>query len=89
MPNTPSAIKYLRQSQERRLLNRQQRSSLRNKLKQFRALLENSPSREEADKGMSVVAKALDQAAAKRLIHPNVASRTKSRLSAAKKKVCS
>lgn len=38
---------------------------------------------------MSIVAKALDQAAAKRLIHPNVASRTKSRLAATKKKVCS
>ena len=89
MPNTPSAIKYLRQSQERRLLNRQQRSGLRNKLKQFRALLEGNPTREDADKGMSVVAKALDQAAAKRLIHPNVAAGTKSRLSAQKKKVCS
>lgn len=89
MPNTPSAIKYLRQSQERRLLHRQQRSGLRTKLKTFRTLLENNPTREEADKGMSIVAKALDQAAAKRLIHPNVASRTKSRLAATKKKVCS
>ncbi|MEP3479894.1 MAG: 30S ribosomal protein S20 [Fuerstiella sp.] len=89
MPNTPSAKKYLRQSQERRLLNRQQRTSLRTKLKRFRTLLESNPSREEADKEMSLVAKALDQAAAKRLIHPNVAARTKSRLVASKKKVCS
>ncbi len=89
MPNTPSAKKYLRQSQERRLLNRQQRSALRTKLKSFRTLMEGNPTREEADKELSIVSKALDQAAAKRLIHPNVASRTKSRLAASKKKVCS
>ena len=42
--------------------------------------MEESPSREEADKRLSQVAKALDQAAAKNLIHSNTASRTKSRL---------
>ncbi len=88
MPNTASAKKYLRQSQARRLRNRQQRSALRTKIKQFRALLATSPSREDADKSMSGVAKAIDQAAASNLIHANTAARTKSRLSALKKKSC-
>jgi len=88
MPNTASAKKYLRQSQARRLRNRQQRSALRTKIKQFRTLLATSPSREEADKSMSGVAKAIDQVAAKNLIHANTAARTKSRLSALKKKSC-
>lgn len=89
MPNTSSAKKYLRQSSERRLRNRQQRSALRNRLKGFRVLLESEPTREEADKHFSRVTKAIDQAAAKNLIHANAAARTKSRLAALKKKSCS
>ncbi len=50
--------------------------------------MEENPSREEADKRLSQVAKALDQAAAKNLIHSNTASRTKSRLAKLKKKTC-
>jgi small subunit ribosomal protein S20 len=89
MPNSISAKKSLRQSQKRRLLNRQQRSRLRTELKKFRELMTQSPAREDADKAFSVVSKVLDQAAAKNLIHKNVASRTKSRLAALKKSVCS
>ena len=44
------------------------------------------PSQEAADKEFSLVVKALDQAAAKKLIHKNAASRTKSRLAALKRK---
>ena len=69
--------------------NRQQRSRLRTELKKFRVLMAESPSREDADKALSGVTKVLDQAAAKHLIHKNVASRTKSRLAALKKSVCS
>ena len=89
MPNTTSAKKYLRQSSARRLRNRQQRSSLRLKLKNFRILLEGKPAREEADKQFALVSKALDQAAAKNLLHVNASSRLKSRLAALKKKCCS
>lgn len=89
MPNSLSAKKALRKSQARRLQNRQQRSQLRNELKKFRTLMDESPSREDADKAFDHVKRALDKAAAKRLIHRNVASRTKSRLSALKKSVCS
>ncbi|MCA9082675.1 MAG: 30S ribosomal protein S20 [Planctomycetaceae bacterium] len=89
MPNTTSAKKYLRQSTGRRLRNRQQRSTLRTHLKNFRTLLESKPAREEAEKQFSQVVKCLDQAASKNLIHANAASRLKSRLAALKKKMCS
>jgi len=89
MPNSISAKKSLRQSLKRRAVNRQQRSQLRTELKKFRTLMEQSPSREDADKALSVVTKTIDQAAAKHLIHQNTASRTKSRLAALKKSVCS
>ena len=89
MPNSLSAKKSLRQSQKRRLRNRQQRSRLRTVVKNFRTLMGQSPSREDADKAFSQVSKAIDQAASKHLIHRNTASRTKSRLAALKKSVCS
>lgn len=89
MPNSISAKKSLRQSLKRRLVNRQQRSRLRTELKKFRELMTQSPSREDADKALSGVTKLLDQSAARNLIHKNVASRTKSRLAALKKSVCS
>lgn len=89
MANTPSAQKYLKQSTVRRLRNRQQRSALRTRLKNFRALLATGPSLADADKEFALVSKAVDQAAAKNLIHRNAAARTKSRLSALKKKSCS
>lgn len=89
MPNSVSAKKSLRQSLKRRSVNRQQRSRLRTELKKFRALMGQSPSREDADTALSKVTKVIDQAAAKRLIHKNAASRTKARLAALKKSVCS
>ena len=89
MPNSVSAKKSLRQNQKRRILNRQQRSRLRTEVKRFRSLMEQSPSRTDADTALTQVTKIIDKAAAKRLIHRNTASRTKSRLAALKKNVCS
>lgn len=86
MPNSRSAEKALRKSLVRRERNRQQRSALRGRLKRFRTLLGTGTTQESADKEFSLVVKALDQAAAKKLIHKNTASRTKSRLAALKKK---
>ncbi|MEZ6126688.1 MAG: 30S ribosomal protein S20 [Planctomycetaceae bacterium] len=88
MPNTTSAKKYLRQSTARRLRNRQARSALRTRLKNFRQFLAGKPTRQDADSQFGLVAKALDQAASKHLIHANTASRIKSRLAALKKKSC-
>ncbi|MCH2211650.1 MAG: 30S ribosomal protein S20 [Fuerstiella sp.] len=89
MPNSISAKKSLRQNQKRRMLNRQYRSRLRTELKKFRSLMQETPAQADADKALSQVTKVIDQAAAKRLIHRNTASRTKSRLAALKKSVCS
>ena len=86
MPNSKSAAKSLKQSLVKRDRNRQQRATLRTKVKKFRTLLTSGPTQEVADKDFSLVVKALDQAASKNLIHKNTASRTKSRLAALKKK---
>jgi small subunit ribosomal protein S20 len=79
MPNTASAKKTLRKDKVRRLRNRSQRSSLRTVIKKVLAAVV-AGDRTAADAALKVVVKRLDQAAAKRLIHPNKAARTKSRL---------
>lgn len=86
MPNSASAEKSLRKSIVRRERNRHQRGALRTRIKKFRAFLTEKPTQEAADAEFRQVVKALDQAAAKRLIHKNAASRTKSRLAALKRK---
>ncbi len=86
MPNSASAEKSLRRSNVRRDRNRQQRGALRTRLKKFRLFLADKPTQEAADKEFSLVVKALDQAASKKLLHKNAASRTKSRLAALKRK---
>ncbi len=77
MPNSTSAKKALRQNKSKNLRNRTQRSTLRTVLKKCRA----AAGTDEADAALRLAAKNLDKAVAKRLIHPNVAARTKSRLS--------
>lgn len=81
MPNSANAKKALRKSQVRRLRNRTQRSSLRTKLKKFRALASTGEDKDAIETAFRVAVKGLDQAAAKGLIHKNKAARTKSRLS--------
>lgn len=79
MPNSPSAKKALRQNQKRRERHRAQRSALRTVIKKCRtAIAGDDP--EAAAEAVRVTVKRLDQAAAKGLIHKNVAARTKSRL---------
>ncbi|HID23385.1 MAG TPA: 30S ribosomal protein S20 [Planctomycetaceae bacterium] len=79
MPNTKSAKKALRQNKKRRLRNRSQRSALRTFVKKARLAIQ-SAGVETAESAVRVAVKKLDQAAAKRLIHPNKAARLKSRL---------
>ena len=80
MPNTTSAKKALRQNQTRRLRNRSQRSALRTVIKKCRQAALSGDA-EAAEAAFRLAVKRLDQAAGKRLIHPNAAARTKSRLS--------
>lgn len=85
MPNSPNAKKALRQSEKRRVAKKPQRAELRTILKKAREAA-SGDDKDAAETSFRRAVKALDQAAAKGLIHKNVAARTKSRLSAFKKK---
>jgi small subunit ribosomal protein S20 len=81
MPQTKSASKRLRQNEKRRLQNRSDKRSLRTLCRRVReALQAGDPTKAETEFRMAC--KRFDQAGAKGVIHPNVAARTKSRLSA-------
>jgi small subunit ribosomal protein S20 len=79
MPTTKSAKKRLRQSLERRTKNRAVKSDMKTQLKKVRAAI-TSGDHELAATEFRLAAKKLDRAGTKRVIHPNVAARTKSRL---------
>ncbi|SMP50129.1 SSU ribosomal protein S20P [Neorhodopirellula lusitana] len=86
MPNTASSIKRLRQNDVRRLRNRATRSTMRAAVKRVRAAVEANDA-ETAKNEFKMACRKLDQAAAKNVIHKNAASRTKSRLNGAIKKI--
>lgn len=85
MPNTTSAKKRLRQSLVRRSRNRAAKASLRTNLRKLRSSIEAKDTEGSAELFKSIQ-KQIDQTAAKGVIHPNAASRLKSRLSASLKK---
>jgi small subunit ribosomal protein S20 len=78
MPHTRSAKKNQRKSEKRRLRNRATIRAIKTQLKRFAAALEGplDKLREE----YNLAAKKLDKAAAKRIVHPNLAARKKSQL---------
>jgi small subunit ribosomal protein S20 len=78
MPHTNSAKKRLRQNEKRRLHNRAVKKAVKAQLKQFLAAVSGPVDqlRQEYD----LTAKKLDKAAAKRVIHPNLAARKKSQM---------
>ena len=82
MPNNRNAAKADRQAQKRRLQNRSQIASLKTLVKKFRSAIA-APTTDAPAVTLSVISKRLDQAGAKRLIHPKKASRLKSRLAKA------
>ncbi|MCI0460867.1 MAG: 30S ribosomal protein S20 [Gemmataceae bacterium] len=79
MPHTKSAKKALRQNIKRRAHNRAVKRALK---KQIKTLLEVLPTGtpEQIRKEHDLTAKKLDKAAAKRIIHRNLAARKKSQL---------
>jgi small subunit ribosomal protein S20 len=81
MPSSLSAKKRLRQNDRLRLRNRAVKRSVKSQLKLVEAAITEGDYA-KGDAEFRVAAKRLDQAAAKRVIHPNAAARTKSRLSA-------
>jgi small subunit ribosomal protein S20 len=79
MPHTSSAKKRLRQSLERRTKNRATKSAVKTQVRKVRqAVAAGDIAMAETE--LRVAAKKLDRAGIKRVIHPNAAARTKSRL---------
>ncbi len=79
MANTKSAEKRIRQSEKRRLMNRQVRSRMRTEIKRFKSLVEEKKV-EEARTLLPRVYGIIDRTAQKGVIHRNTAARYKSRL---------
>ena len=79
MPIKHAALRQLRKDRVRRARNQGVESELKTLTKRIRALVAQQK-REEAQRLLPTVAKRFDQAAAKRVIHKNTASRMKSRL---------
>jgi small subunit ribosomal protein S20 len=86
MPNSASSKKRLRQNVVRRARNRSAKSAVRTQIRKVRNAIDAGDATLCATEFRMAV-KELDQAAAKKIIHPNAAARTKSRLSKAVKAV--
>ncbi len=82
MAHSKHRKKTLRKAQAQRLVNRAGRSSMRSAVKKARIAVETDP--EGADATLAAASKNLDKAGKSRLIHPNKASRLKSRLAKAR-----
>ena len=78
MPHTRSAKKNLRKSEKRRLHNRAVKKDIKTQIKRFLAALAGPL--DQLQKEYNSAAKKLDKAAAKRVVHPNLAARKKSQL---------
>ncbi len=85
MPNTKSASKRLRQNKVRQERNKSIKSNVKTQVKKVMAAVE-AGNVEEAEKEFKEAAKKLDRAGAKKIMHPNKASRKKSSLQHAIKK---
>ncbi len=79
MARNPSAMKYRRQSEKRRLANRARRSTIRTFTKKAVAAAESGDA-EGAAKYQKVVQSLVDKAIKVSLLHKNTAARRKSRL---------
>ena len=79
MANTQSAIKRIRRSERRRVINQVHRSKARTYVKRTRMLIAAGQI-EEAEAAALEAVRSLDKAAQKGIIHKNRAARSKSRL---------
>jgi small subunit ribosomal protein S20 len=79
MPHTSSAKKHTRQSEKRRLANRAAKKAIKTQIKRFMSVTTEGNA-ENLQTEYNLAAKKLDKAAAKRVIHPNLAARKKSQL---------
>jgi small subunit ribosomal protein S20 len=79
MPHTKSAKKRLRQNIKRRAHNRAIKRGVKKQIKTFLEVVKTGTP-EEVRKEYDLAAKRLDKAAAKKVIHRNLAARKKSQL---------
>jgi small subunit ribosomal protein S20 len=79
MPHTRSAKKQLRKNEARRLRNRATIKAIRTQIKKVTETAKDGAV-DELRKEFLVATKKLDKAAAKKVIHPNMAARKKSQL---------
>jgi small subunit ribosomal protein S20 len=79
MPHTPSAKKRLRQNIKRRLHNRAALKDIKAQLKRVQSVAATG-TLDELKKEYNLAAKKLDKAAAKQVVHRNLAARKKSQL---------
>jgi len=82
MPNSKSAKKRMRQNESLRVRNRARKSAIKTELRKVREAI-TSGKLDVAETEFRTATTKLDKAAASGVIHANVASRSKSRLSAA------
>ena len=82
MPNTKSAIKAMRQSRRRQLVNAKIRTNVKQALKDIRKLIK-AGKKAEATEALKKAMSVLDKAVKKGIIHKNNSSRKKSRLAKA------
>lgn len=78
MPHTRSAKKNQRKSDKRRLHNRAVKRAVKTQIKRFLAAVEGPI--EQLRTEYNLAAKKLDKAAAKRIIHRNLAARKKAQM---------
>ncbi len=81
MPNHKSAEKRVRQSEKRRLINRNNRTKLRTSIKKLRSALDGGDAK-EAGSLLPITVSEIDKAVKKGALHCNAAARHKSRLTA-------
>ena len=79
MPNTPSAIKRLKQSTKRRMHNRIAKKIIKTYTKRTLAAVA-SKEFEKAEADFRTTVAKIDKAGARRVLHPNTASRRKAKL---------
>jgi small subunit ribosomal protein S20 len=79
MPHTRNAKKRMRQNEKRRLRNRAVKKEIKTYIKRLKDLVAGG-SLEQVKESFNAVTKKLDKAAARRIVHPNLAARKKSQL---------
>jgi len=79
MPHTRSAKKNVRKIERRRLANRAAKKAIKTQVKKVEEVAADG-ALEQLRAEYNIAAKKLDKAAAKRVVHPNLAARKKSQL---------